>query len=136
MERTAHRVDRKPRRRRSALEWKKEVKAWKASGLSAAAYAAERDLKPSTMMWWAWAMKRERRGGRTKKRNGADETPQTSAVSFLPLRVVSPKERVAGAPTVQAEILLQGGRRVRVAGAMNFEQLAQLLAAVEDGVRC
>jgi len=39
-------------------------------------------------------------------------------------------------PRVEAEIVLIGGRRVRVAGALTLEQLAQLLRVVEGGEAC
>jgi len=40
---------------------------------------------------------------------------------------------VQDAPRVEAEIVLLGGRRVRVAGALTLEQFAQLLRVVEGG---
>jgi hypothetical protein len=47
--------------------------------------------------------------------------------------VVTPVE---DAPRVEAEIVLLGGRRVRVAGALTLAQLAQLLQVVEGGEAC
>ena len=53
---------------------------------------------------------------------------------FLPVKIVVAGE--AETPRVEAEIVLVGGRRVRVAGALTFEQLAQLLQVVEGGGVC
>jgi hypothetical protein len=66
MESTVSRVGRKVRRRRGPAVWKKEVRAWKESGLAAAEYAAKHDLSPSTLMWWSSAMKRPAHGGRSR----------------------------------------------------------------------
>lgn len=114
------------------------MKSWKASGLSAGQYADRHDLNPSTLMWWASAMKRDGSGNLAERpRRRVRRTPaQQSRVPFLPVRIVSSKEPAAGEMTVQAEILLEGGRRVRLAGAMPLGQLARLLDAVEGGGRC
>jgi len=52
----------------------------------------------------------------------------------LPVKVTRPAE--VETPRVEAEILLVGGRRVRVAGALTFEQLERLLRIVEGGDVC
>jgi hypothetical protein len=52
----------------------------------------------------------------------------------LPVKVMDPAE--VETPCVEAEILLVGGRRVRVAGALTFAQLEQLLRVVEGGDVC
>jgi hypothetical protein len=52
----------------------------------------------------------------------------------LPVKVVGSGEE--DTPRVEAEIVLVGGRRVRVAGALTLEQLARLLQVVEGGGVC
>jgi hypothetical protein len=117
--------------RRSAAEWAAEVAAWKRSGSSARAYARARGISAATLGWWS-------------SRGGAGRVPSVSPASrgagartegpgFLPVHVMTPVE---DAPRVEAEIVLLGGRRVRVAGALTLEQLAQLLRVVEGGEAC
>ena len=52
----------------------------------------------------------------------------------MPVKVVAPGAE--DTPRVEAEIVLVGGRRVRVAGALTLEQLAHLLQVVEGGSVC
>lgn len=40
--------------------WRKRVALWKASGESASVYGAREGLKPSTLQWWSWRLRRER----------------------------------------------------------------------------
>jgi hypothetical protein len=113
------------------------VRRWKAGGLSAPQYAEKHDLNPSTLMWWASAMKRGSgsRAAKQRRRIGGASSKK-SIVPFLPVRIVSSKEQPAREMSVQAEILLEGGRRVRLVGAMPIDQLARLLDVVEGGARC
>lgn len=46
-------------RRRSAEQWRELVAAWRASGLTAARFAATRKIKASTLSWWAWKLRGE-----------------------------------------------------------------------------
>jgi hypothetical protein len=114
-----------------------EVAAWKRSGETAREYARTRGISAATLTWWS------SRGGA----QGASVAATTPIVSremtgghalggergFLPVQVVT---RVEELPRVEAEIVLAGGRRVRVAGALTLGQLAQLLEAVEGGRAC
>jgi hypothetical protein len=52
---------------------------------------------------------------------------------FLPVHVVAP---AADSQRFEAEVVLAGGRRVRVAGALTLEQFARLLQVVEGGGAC
>ena len=52
----------------------------------------------------------------------------------MPVKVVVAGE--AETSRVEAEIVLVGGRRVRIAGAMTLVQLARLLQVVEGGGVC
>ena len=120
--------------RRSAAEWAEEVVAWKRSGSSARAYALGRGISASTLAWWS------SRGetGHTVSLASVSPSSRRTRVragghEFLPVKIVAPVEDT---PRVEAEIVLVGGRRVRVAGAMTLEQLARLLQVVEGGSVC
>jgi hypothetical protein len=120
--------------RRSAGEWAEEVAAWKRSGSSARAYALGRGISASTLAWWS------SRGETGQAVSIASVSPSSARTrvragghEFLPVKIVEPAE---DAPRVEAEIVLVGGRRVRVAGALTLEQLARLLQVVEGGSVC
>jgi crotonobetainyl-CoA:carnitine CoA-transferase CaiB-like acyl-CoA transferase len=129
------------RARRSHAEWKREVREWKSSGLTAAAYAAKRDLAVSTLKGWAGVLKREHFSGRPSRgEKGSKErvAAQGVAMTFLPVRVArSEGHRAAGAAGValKTDVLLKGGQRVRV-GLLNVEQVAALVHALEGASRC
>jgi hypothetical protein len=121
--------------RRSATEWAEEVAAWKRSGSSARAYALGRGISASTLAWWS------SRGDTGHVASDATGSPRSRSPrvgagghEFLPVKVVVPGGE--DTPRVEAEIVLVGGRRVRVAGALTLEQLARLLQVVEGGGVC
>ena len=118
--------------RRSAAEWSAEVAAWRRSGSSARAYALTRGISASTLSWWA---SRGDTGHVPSVATGSHSTRVgAGGHQFLPVKVV-----VAGeveSSRVEAEIVLVGGRCVRLAGAMTLVQLARLLQVVEGGGVC
>lgn len=114
------------RARRSASEWREEVAAWRASGLSAREYANGRGLHAGTLMGWASRLGRGTRAVEAKTR--------LSRSSFVPVRVFG-GESPQG-EELSAEIVLSGGRSVRLSGALRLGQLAELLDAVEGRRGC
>jgi hypothetical protein len=44
--------------RRSAKEWKRLVREWERSGLTAGAFASKRGLRRDTLVWWRWRLRR------------------------------------------------------------------------------
>lgn len=113
------------RKRRSRAEWVEEVRRWRQSGRTAAVYASERGLHAGTLAAWASKLRDVATAD-----GGAERTPS----AFLPVRVTTPRpSQSAGA---DVEIVLNNGRRVRVGGDFQSEQLARLLAVVEGGSSC
>lgn len=47
---------------RSRDEWTQIVKAWKASGLTAAQFAAQHGLKPKALSTWRWRLRTQAQG--------------------------------------------------------------------------
>ena len=121
--------------RRSAAEWAEEVAAWRRSGHSARGYALARGISASTLAWWASRGDTGHVPSVTEPRHRA-RGPRGGAggLEFLPVKVTGLAE--VETPRVEAEILLVAGRRVRVAGALTFEQLEGLLRIVEGGDVC
>ena len=127
MQNTATKTPRRARRSRD--EWVAEVRQWRASGLSSVQYASQRGLKSGTLLWWS-------------RRVDAAERPQaqgtTAQVSFVPVRVRqdSPDTRASAHATGSIEIILSNGRRVRVTGEVDNDDLARVLDAAEGGPGC
>ena len=121
------------RTRRSAAEWRDEVAAWKASGQGAREYATEHDLHPGTLLWWS---SRGKTGGKWRKpaRAGAAVVARNS--SFLPVRVRRAKGARSAGGGLLAEIVLTGGRRVRLLGEVPLDKLGHLLDVIEGSRSC
>jgi hypothetical protein len=120
------------RRRRSASEWRGEVAAWRKSGLKAAEYAASRGLRPSTLLWWSSVGRREGGDGKPAR----VEKRQETALSFVPVQVRPAGRTDQGRSAIQVEVVLSGGRRVRLVGELGLEQFARLVEVLEGGTRC
>ncbi|MFN7955434.1 MAG: hypothetical protein U0610_27165 [bacterium] len=97
------------------------VDAWRRSEASAAAFARRYQLDPKRILRWA------------KDLDG----PQPSAARFHPVRVVERGDpaTVTFAPPI-IEIVLLGGRRVRVPPGVDPSELRQILDVVEGAPAC
>ncbi len=97
------------------------VDAWRQSEASAAAFARRYQLDPQRILRWA------------KDLDG----PALSGVRFHSVRVVDRGDAatVALAPPV-VEIVLLGGRRVRVPPGVDPSELRQILEVVEGAPAC
>ena len=111
--------------RRSAGEWAVEVADWRRSGERAGDYAATRGISAASLTWWSSQLAKKRQG---------DSVGTCSA--FLPVRVGAGGQaaRSAAITGLRAEVILAGGRCVRVTGELTLSQFARLLDVV-DGVQ-
>ena len=95
----------------SESEWQSRIAAWRASGQTAAAFAAEHGYTVGTLRWWSSRLRRR------------------AAARFV--RLVPIASAVAS-----TEIVLDvGGARVRVARGFDATLLAQVVAALRMGAR-
>jgi hypothetical protein len=110
------------RPRASATEWANRVRAWRASGATAATYAAQRGWNAGTMTWWA-------------SRVGPKRPPVagTTPVGFV--QVVDRRDAaeatcadVAGASGIEVE--LSCGHTIRVVPGVDVELLRTVVAAL------
>ena len=103
------------RNRKKEAGWRKHIRAQAGSGLSIEAYCRQHDLRAYGFYWWRRELARR------------DVQPPAA---FVPVTVVRQPPVPAG--TGRIEIVLPGGRRVRVMGSVD----KGMLAAREAGVAC
>lgn len=105
------------------------MRAWRASGQSASAYAAQHDLHAGTLAGWGSKLRHVTSSAPVVAAGAAGSSP----VRFLPVRVSAEADRHEP-PLI--ELVLRNGRRVRVGGVFDGEVLARAIAIAEGGVPC
>ena len=122
-------------RRRSAAEWCALVQEWKRSGKSREDFARSRGLVARTFVWWSSEIERRARDARMEQ---AGVVP----ASFLPVRVVPEPRAVkvavesAAVSASSVELVLGGGRMLRVPVGVEAVWLARVVVALEGVERC
>ena len=110
-----------PKTRTGRDEWRKRIERWRASGLSAEAFAAELGTKPATLKFWKYRIETEARGataGRTQRRKAA------GSASFVEVR--------AAVSTAASFVLeLSSSRRLQIPTGFDEVALVRLLAVLE-----
>jgi hypothetical protein len=99
---------------RKERQWRRWIGEWQASGLSARAFCQRRGL--TVARFYAWR--------RALQRRAAEK------VVFVPVQVVA--DRVPDR-AIALEVVLAGGRAVRVAPGFDAATLRRLLAVLEGG---
>lgn len=118
-------------RRRSAAEWCALIQEWKKSGKSREDFARARGLVTRTFVWWASELER-------RARNAGPDAPRAVAASFLPVRVVAEPRAMkvaiesASVSASSVEVVLGGGRMLRVPVGVEAAWLARVVAALEE----
>ena len=93
--------------------WQERVAAWRASGLTADAFASGKAFSASTLRWWSSRLKR------------------APTVTFLKLLA-----RPAAAPEPPRDLVIEvGAARVRVVSGFDPSLLAAVVRALAEGVR-
>jgi len=120
------------RDRAKARRWRGYLAAWRRSGQSVRAFCAAQGLaEPSFYSWRRVLAQRARRGG-AKTTPGGRNAAATAAAEespFLPVRLVEDATPAAAA----VEVVLRGGRVVRVAAGFSAQTLRAVIAALEEG---
>jgi len=107
----------RPRDTRKEQQWRRWIGQWQRSGLSVRAFCARHDLsQPSFYAWRRLIQQRDAAAG-----------------TFLPVQVV-PQDEPPPANTF--EVVLAGGRRLRVPPGFDTAALRQLLAVLEEVAPC
>lgn len=105
----------KPRDPRTEQRWRRWILQWQQSGLSVRAFCDRHHL--ATPSFYAWR--------RTLQ--------QRDAVPFVPVRILPDRDT---APANGVEVILAGGRRLRVTPGFDPATLRQLLAVLEEAPPC
>jgi len=104
-----------PRNLRKEQEWRQRIHAWQQSGLTARVYCARHGLsEPSFYSWRRELAKRD-----------------AASAAFVPVHVEGQT-----APAATLEVVLEGGRTIRVPAGFNSATLKQLLAVLEAPPSC
>jgi hypothetical protein len=121
------------RGRSTRMEWLERVRRWKASGLTAEAFAAREGTSAATLSWWRWRLAREgERIGKARRPAG----PGISRTSFVEITGAGVRAVRAGAGAARAadgsmRIELAGGAAVVVGADVDGAALGRVLAALE-----
>jgi hypothetical protein len=106
-----------PRDPRKERFWRRLLRQWRRSGLSVRAFCHQHGL--SEPNFYAW------------RRTLADR--DAPAVAFVPVGVLPPEPPPAAAAPTGLELLLAGGRVLRIGAAFDGTTLRRLLAVLEEG---
>jgi transposase len=107
----------KPRDPRKEQQWRGWIHQWQQSGLSVRAFCARHGLAAPS--FYAWRRELTRR--------------DAAAPAFVAVRLAPDEEP---APARGVEVVLAGGRRLRVAPGFDPATLRQLLAVLEEAPPC
>ncbi len=109
--------------------WQALLAACRRSGLSQAEFCRRRGIPAGTLAFWKHTLRRPARASQPARR---------AAPTFVPVRVAAPPRPVvhasAGAATTgtgEIDILLDGGRRIRVRGQVELAWLRQVVRTLE-----
>jgi hypothetical protein len=106
--------------RASQETWAKRVERWKASGLTAAEFAAELGISGHSLKWWKWRLKKSEapRKPRLPTRGARSTSSTVPALTFVEMSAAR------GEPL---EVVLGNGVRIRVPGDFDAIALGRLL---------
>src|SRR5262245_17895954 len=119
--------------------WAKRVERWRESGLTAKEFAAELGVNANTLAHWGWRLRQDMERPKRRRRGpvGAKAAGWVEVVAGDATRSAIETVHVASAPAaappkaVWFEMVLGGGRVLRVPADFDDGALGRLLAVVE-----
>ena len=116
------------RDRAKEQHWRQHLAAWRQSGQTVRAYCRAEGLSEPSFYAWRRTLSQQRRTT-AANRPAAPAKPvlSTAASAFVPVRLVDP-------PTVTppVEVVLRGGRLLRVSVGFSASTLRDLVVVLED----
>jgi transposase len=106
----------KPRDPRKEQHWRRLMQLWKNSGLTVRAFCARHHITQPN--FYAWRRELQQRD---------------AAATFVPIRVMTDDQPT---PSTPIEILLAGGRSLRITPGFDPATLRQLLALLQEAPPC
>ena len=106
----------KPRDPRKEQHWRRLIQLWKNSGLTIRAFCARHHLSQPSFYTWRRELKQ-----------------RDAATTFVPVRVVTDDQPT---PSTPIEILLAGGRSVRITPGFDPTTLGKVLAVLKEEPTC
>jgi hypothetical protein len=114
--------------------WEKRVARWRESGLTAKEFALELGVNANTLGHWAWRLG-QGEADRTTEPKRARPKASPPSVAFVEVIPASPRDEQTRRAPVQAgapfELVLGGGRTLRVPADFEAESLRRLLTLLE-----
>lgn len=117
----------KPRDPGKERFWRRMIQRWRRSGMSARAFCEDQGLSEPSLYAWQ----------RTLRQRDAQAT------RFVPVQVLagdgdetSPAATDAGAALAALELIVAGGRRLRIGAGFDESTLRRLLALLEEDRPC
>lgn len=109
--------------------WRRLIRDQAGSGLSIKSWCHQHGRKESAFYWWRAEL--ARRDGSRPQGNRTNRMIARRQHAFVPVRVVEDEARGFDG---RIEIIMPGGARVQVVGRVERQTLADVLAALIDGV--
>jgi len=107
-----------------ARHWRPIVAEWSASGLSQAEFCRQRDINVVNFRWWKRRLSADKTPMRRSSRCSKN-TPRGSVKSFVEVKMAD------GVLSTGYEVILSGGRVIRLGHAFDAEAVSRLITAVE-----
>jgi hypothetical protein len=117
------------RNRSKERHWRRHVAAWRRSGWSVRAYCESQELSEGSFYAWRRVLReRELRDAASSGEAAHKSSTAIAVVSpFVPVRLVDDAASMSG-----VEVLLRGGRVVRVSVGFAAKILRDVVAVLED----
>lgn len=119
-------------RQETRNRWAARVARWQTSGLTAKAFAAQEGINAGTLSFWKWRLAQDASPAAStppaRRKPRAPSRASTEAVRFVEVLPTAPPVEATGAPF---EVVVAGGRCIRVPVCFDEAALARLLTVVE-----
>ena len=112
-------------------QWRQHVSWWQESGQSAEAYAAGAGLNASTLQHWRWKLGASTKRGSAGAGRVFQSRRRNGEAGFHFVELTPPAVDAGAEGDSSLEIVLSGGRRVRVSAGFDAATLTRVIAAVE-----